>query len=405
MKTILKYMLMSFLTLASSAVLAQDLDAVRRERQAVMEQIKKTDAALSANQKSVQTQLYRYNVLNDQIKESERYLNMLNAEYSKTRNELKKLNAEYDELNRQLQLRKDQYANLVRHLYTRLHENDKLMFIFSAKDFGQSLRRIRYLNEYSRHERQQAEEIRKRQQEIDSLKEELEKLKVKQAALVAEQQAERDQLKSERSKQNKVVQDLRKRSRALQTELNAQKQKATKLNRKIEEIIAEENRKSAGNGASSKAVYVMNVNEQKLASEFGKNKGQLPFPLNEPGTIVVHFGQQKHQDMKYVQTNSSGIDIQTAPGASARAIFNGTVTKVFSVQGTNFSIIVRHGNYLTVYSNIEKVSVKAGQTVKTGETLGTVYVDKSQNNLTVMHFQIWKDLEKLDPELWIKRIK
>ncbi len=405
MKTILKYMLMSFLTLASSAVLAQDLDAVRRERQAVMEQIKKTDAALSANQKSVQTQLYRYNVLNDQIKESERYLNMLNAEYNKTRNELKKLNAEYDELNRQLQLRKDQYANLVRHLYTRLHENDKLMFIFSAKDFGQSLRRIRYLNEYSRHERQQAEEIRKRQQEIDSLKEELEKLKVKQAALVAEQQAERDQLKSERSKQNKVVQDLRKRSRALQTELNAQKQKATKLNRKIEEIIAEENRRSAGNSASSKAVYVMNVNEQKLASEFGKNKGQLPFPLNEPGTIVVHFGQQKHQDMKYVQTNSSGIDIQTAPGASARAIFNGTVTKVFSVQGTNFSIIVRHGNYLTVYSNIEKVSVKAGQTVKTGETLGTVYVDKSQNNLTVMHFQIWKDLEKLDPELWIKRIK
>jgi septal ring factor EnvC (AmiA/AmiB activator) len=107
--------------------------------------------------------------------------------------------------------------------------------------------------------------------------------------------------------------------------------------------------------------------------------------------------------MKYVQTNSSGIDIQTKPGAEARAIFKGTVSKVFSVQGTNFSIIVRHGNYLSVYSNLEKVSVKAGQTVKIGDKLGTIYSDPDQNNLTIMHFQIWKDLQKLDPELWLKK--
>lgn len=381
-----------------------DIATVRRQYQEALERIEATDKALSANEKSVKNQLYRYNVINDQVKESQRYLNRLNAEYSKTRKAISKLNEEIKALNAELEKRQDQYAKMVRQLYIRLSDNDKLMFIFAAEDLNQSWRRMRYLNDYAKYQRKQAELIKEKQAEIEAAKVELEAKRKEQADLVAEQSAEQKRLQKERSKQNSIVQNLKKKRSSLQAELRRDKQRAERLNSKIEEIIAAENKKSSASGSSGTAsAYAMNVDEKKLATEFGNNKGKLPFPVSEPGTIIVHFGEQKHKDMKYVQTNSSGIDIQTKSGASARAIFKGTVSRVFSVQGTNFSIIVRHGNYLSVYSNLEKVSVKAGQTVKIGDKLGTIYSDPEQNNLTIMHFQIWKDLQKLDPELWLKK--
>lgn len=381
-----------------------DIATVRRQYQEALERIEATDKALSANEKSVKNQLYRYNVINDQVKESQRYLNRLNAEYNKTRKAIGKLNEEIKALHAELKKRQDQYAKMVRQLYIRLSDNDKLMFIFAAEDLNQSWRRMRYLNDYAKYQRKQAELIKEKQAEIEAAKVELEAKRKEQADLVAEQSAEQKRLQKERSKQNSIVQNLKKKRSSLQAELRRDKQRAERLNSKIEEIIAAENKKSSASGSSGTAsAYAMNVDEKKLATEFGNNKGKLPFPVSEPGTIIVHFGEQKHKDMKYVQTNSSGIDIQTKSGASARAIFKGTVSRVFSVQGTNFSIIVRHGNYLSVYSNLEKVSVKAGQTVKIGDKLGTIYSDPEQNNLTIMHFQIWKDLQKLDPELWLKK--
>jgi len=384
---------------------AQDMADIRRQRQELLEQIKKTDQALSANEQSVKNQLYRYNLLNDQIKESEKYLATLNREYNRTRNRINELNQESRQLKQELEKKREQYASMSRHLYVRLKDNDKLMFIFSAENLQQSLRRVRYLNEFARYERKQAEEIKARQQELEQVLEQLEQTRKEQAVLVAEQQKERDQLRQERNKQNAIVKDLQKKSKSLQAELKKQRQQAEALNKKIEESITEDNRKSTSptGEKGTKTTYAMNVDEKKLAADFGKNKGQLPFPVSEPGTIVVHFGEQKHRDMKYVQTNSNCIEIQTTAGAYARAIFNGTVSRVFSVPGSNFSVIVRHGNYLSVYSNIEKVSVKAGQKVKTSQKIGDIFVDKDQKNLTIMQFQIWKDLQKLDPEAWIKR--
>jgi len=386
-------------------LVAEDMPEIRRQRQELLEQIKKTDQALSANEKSVKNQLYRYNLLNDQIKESEKYLATLNREYNRTKSNIDKLNQESRQLKQELEKKKEQYASMSRHLYVRMKDNDKLMFIFSADNLQQSLRRVRYLNEFARYERKQAEEIKTRQEELDKVLNQLEETRKEQAALVAEQQKERDQLRQERNKQNAIVKDLQKKGKSLQAELKKQKQQAEALNRKIEESITEDNRKSTAptGEKGTKSTYAMNVDEKKLAADFGKNKGQLPFPVSEPGTIVVHFGEQKHRDMKYVQTNSNCIEIQTTAGASARAIFNGTVSRVFSVPGSNFSVIVRHGNYLSVYSNIANVSVKAGQKVKTSQKIGEIFVDKDQKDLTIMQFQIWKDLQKLDPEAWIKR--
>ncbi len=401
----LRLSLVVLLLFACTAVDAQNIAETRRQYQETMKRIEETDKALSANEKSVKNQLYRYNVINEKVKENQRYLNKLNAAYDQTKAKIGKLSKELNELQAELEIRQDQYAKMVRQLYIRLGDNDKLLFIFSADNLNQSWRRMRYLNDYARYQRQQAEKIKEKQAEIALSKQQLEKSRQEQAQLVSEQMSEQNRLKKERSAQNSIVQDLKKKRVKLQAELRKDKQKAERLNKKIEEIIAVENKNSSGEAGKKGVVtaYAMSVDEKKLATEFGNNMGKLPFPVSEPGTVIVHFGEQKHKDMKYVQTSSNGIDIQTKPGASARAIFKGTVSKVFAVQGTNFSIIVRHGNYLSVYSNLEKVTVKAGQTVKIGDKLGTIYSDSDQGGLTIMHFQIWKDLQKLDPEVWLQR--
>ena len=140
-----------------------------------------------------------------------------------------------------------------------------------------------------------------------------------------------------------------------------------------------------------------------MSGDFGSNKGSLPFPVSQSGSIIVHFGDQKYQDLKYVESSSKGIDIQTRPGASAVAVYNGTVSKIFSVPGFNSSIIIRHGNYLTVYANLVGLNVKTGDKVKTGQSLGKIYSDPQQDNLTVLHFQLWKDTQRLNPESWLRR--
>ena len=142
--------------------------------------------------------------------------------------------------------------------------------------------------------------------------------------------------------------------------------------------------------------------ERQLSGSFASNKGRLPYPVTGRHTVVATFGEQQHQELKYVRTNNSGIDIQTSPGADARAVFNGTVTRVFTLPGYNNSIIVRHGNYLTVYSNLSQVYVKAGDQVSTRQALGRIFTDTDDGNATILHFQLWKEKQKQNPLPWLE---
>ena len=154
--------------------------------------------------------------------------------------------------------------------------------------------------------------------------------------------------------------------------------------------------------ADTKGGYAMTKAEKQLSDNFANNRGRLPYPVAGRHTIVSTFGEQQHQELKYVRTSNSGIDIQTSPGADARAVFNGEVTRVFVVPGYNNSVIVRHGNYLTVYSNLSQVYVKAGDRVSTRQAIGRIYSDPEDGNSTILHFQLWKEKTKLNPQPWLE---
>ena len=287
------------------------------------------------------------------------------------------------------------------------------------------------MREYSAWRKKEAIKISEQQAELEKKKAELAKTRSEKNAMLGKRTDAANKLKQKEKSQKEVVADLKKKEKELQKELNAQRKQAAALNRRIEQLIAEEARKAAeearraaeaakkatnadkksGKNASAgevrksqtKGGYAMTKDELELSNSFSQNKGRLPMPLSGKYMIVGHFGQQQHQELKYVQVNSSGIDIQTTPGTTARSVFNGVVTRVFVMPGYNSSVIIRHGNYLTIYSNLSEVFVKAGDKVTTRQSIGRIYSDPEENNRTVLHFQLWKETTKLNPEPWLNK--
>lgn len=405
-------LLLCLLGMGAFAQNSKRVTDLERKRKGMLDRIEKTTQLLSKNKATAQNTLLRLNALNEQIKIREAYLNELNTELMAINAEVSEVLAEYTELSRSLSVKKEKYARSVQLVSRRNKSEDKLLFILSAKDLNQMRNRLRYLDEYAAYQRVQANEIQRKQTELNEKRLVLEAAYREKEAVVKKKQDETELLERERKEQTRLVAELKSKEKALKADLNKQKQLVDRLNRQIEKLIADEARRAAERAskdkskprtAETKGGYAMTAEERKLSGDFGKNQGYLPFPVSPSGTIVVHFGEQKYQELKYVQNSSKGIDIQTKPGASAVSVFGGVVSKVFALPGFNNSVIIRHGNYLTVYANLSDVFVKTGDNVKIGQPIGKIFADTEQNNRTVMHFQIWKDTQRLNPELWLRK--
>ncbi|MGM9804168.1 MAG: peptidoglycan DD-metalloendopeptidase family protein [Muribaculaceae bacterium] len=140
-----------------------------------------------------------------------------------------------------------------------------------------------------------------------------------------------------------------------------------------------------------------------LKGTFASNKGKLPYPVTGKFKIVRHFGVQQHPQLKYVKTENGGIDIETHKGAVARAVFAGKVSAIFRQDGFNTVVMVRHGSYLTIYVNLSEIYVHTGETVKPNQNIGKIYSDPEDDDRTILHFEVRKEKEKLNPELWLRR--
>lgn len=410
----------------SVGMVAQKSEEVRRleaQRQKTLEEIERTSRLLGETTKSAKSSLERLNLISKQILSRKKVITLLNQEIGVIDQQIRESQNRLDELGRELEQKKAAYAKSVNSLYRRGATQDKLLFILSAESFGQSLRRIRYLREYAEWQERQAHSITEKREEIAQQRQALEKTRTEKQALLGTREQESAKLRVEEQEQKQEVQELNKRKSSLMAELKAKKKRADELNRQIEKQIAEEiaraeaearaaeaKRKKANQPvkageervAETKGGYAMTRAERELSGSFVNNKGRLPYPVTGRHMVVGTFGEQQHQELKYVRTNNSGIDIRTNAGADARAVFKGVVTRVFVVPGYNNSVIVRHGNYLTVYSNLSQVYVQAGDQVNTRQALGRIFSDPAEGNATILHFQLWKEKTKLDPQPWLE---
>ena len=412
---------------AQSNKLIKELES---KRGALQKQIVESETLLITTKKDVGSQLKGLAALTGQIEERRRYILTINNDVESIERELSSLGRQLTRLQRDLKDKKKKYESSVQYLYKNRSIEEKLMFIFSAKSLAQTYRRMRYVREYATYQRLQGEEVLKKQEQLNRKKAELQQVKAAKEGLLKEREEEKVKLEAQEKEQKLLVANLKKKQRGLQNELNKKRREANQLNARIDRLIAEEiekarkraaeearreaaARKNAGEktatastSAKPKAqpldTYSMSKADRELSGNFANNRGKLPMPITGAYIITSHYGQYSVEGLRNVKLDNKGIDIQGKPGAQARAIFNGKVAAVFKLNGL-FNILVRHGNYISVYCNLSSASVKQGDDVTTKQTLGQIFSDGADNGRTVLHFQLRKEKEKLNPEPWLNR--
>lgn len=411
--------------MAQSNKLIKELES---KRGALQKQIAESESLLQTTTKNVGSQLKGLAALTGQIEERKRYILAINSDMDAIDRELVSLERQLNQLQKELKDKKTKYAASVNYLYRNHTIQDKLLFIFSAQTLEQTYRRLRYVREYASYQRMQGEEIQKKQKQINNKRAELSEARKTKENLLKERENEKTTLERQEKEQKALVDSLRKKQRSLQSEINKKRKEANQLNARIDRLIAEEiekarkraeeearreaaARKKAEKTESPSATkpkakpleaYTMNKADRELSGSFASNRGKLPVPVTGPYIITSHYGEYTVPGLRGVKLDNKGIDIQAKPGAQARAVFNGKVAAVFQLNGL-FNILVRHGAYISVYCNLSTASVKADDMVKTGQTLGTIFSDGADGGRTVLHFQLRREKEKLNPEPWLNR--
>ena len=415
---------------AQSNKLIRELES---KRGALQKQIAESESILKDTKKDVGSQLNSLAALTGQIEERKRYILAINNDVEAIERELNSLERQLRALEKDLKDKKKKYEASVQYLYKNKSIEEKLMFIFSAKNLGQTYRRMRYVREYATYQRLQGEEILKKQEQIRKKKAERQQVKAAKESLLKEREGEKIKLEAQEKEKRTLVANLQKKQKGLQSEINKKRREANQLNDRIDKLIAEEierarkraqeearreaaahkkaegkESQSAGTGAAAKTnskpleAYTMSKADRELSGSFAANRGKLPMPISGAYIITSHYGQYAVEGLRNVKLDNKGIDIQGKPGAQARAIFDGKVAAVFQLNGL-FNVLIRHGNYISVYCNLSSASVKIGDTVKTKQSIGQVFSDGTDNGRTVLHFQLRREKEKLNPEPWLNR--
>ena len=316
----------------------------------------------------------------------------------------------------QVEKMKADYASMLRKTYQNLSVQNQAAFILSSTSFYDALVRYNYLLKVAEYRREQAKAIQKAIGELQDKKDDLQQSKDQKMNLLQQQTAQKGNLEKEKQEKDAAVAVLQEKEKKLMAAAVEKNKAAEKLNRKIQNIIeeeiklakkkAEEQAKKSKSNTTSVSVskktnetMPLSPADQALSKDFSSNKGKLPWPV-ERGHVVGQFGKHPHAVLKGVMVENNGVDIKTVTGAEAHAVFGGTVVSVFFLPTTQNCVIVKHGEYFTVYSNIETVAVKTNQTIGVKQSLGTLHTDKNED-LTKVHLEIWKGKDKMDPEQWL----
>ena len=448
-QTLNRFLVFTFsLILASGSILAQSVKELEMQRKQTLQNLEITNKMLNETKKSQRSSLNKLTIISKNINERKVLIKNISSEIGKLDIQMVQLDQEKTKLENNLKGLKADYAKLVQEAHLNRSLYAKIMFVLSAKSFDESYRRLRYLQEYSQYRKEQVYKIEGIKVQIQHKNDSLLVHKTTKIKVVKQKETETKNLSTDQQKEKGFLTDLQKKEKKLRDDLKIQQKKANDLNNKIERLIAEEIRKAEAKRAAaekkrladeraaekkqiaeenkSKTTKPTSKKEPKPASEssrptstnsslsaltkeetlisgnFERNQGRLPWPTSN-GFISGHFGIQQHPILKHVTTNNKGIYIQTPAGSSARAVFEGVVTQVFMIPGSNNAVIIQHGNYRTVYANLTQVFVHEGTHVSAKQAIGKIYTDDENDNKTELYFQVWNGKNLQNPESWVAR--
>lgn len=399
---------------------------LKKDKQKIETEIANTQKLLKKNESNQKAAVQQAALLRQQIQNREKLITNLNSQIIQMEDEQEQNQQEINQLEKRLAYMKADYAQVVYNAYRNRRFLDKVTFILAADDFTQMFRRIRYYTIFSRNVRQQAEQIEKTKNELNKKNEEITEIKNDKLNTLSSKEQEIKNLESDRRKKTQNAEKLKKESQNLKAELKKKQQKRKELDAAIQRAVQDEiakanaNRKKKSSTSSGKtssgsstassgktstsskstASISLTPEEATLNASFINNKGKLPWPVVK-GAKVSDFGSYAHPDVPSVQIENHGIDIMVDAGTPARAVFDGVVTKITNIMGTNV-VMVRHGEYLSVYQNLSSVNVREGEKVSTKQSLGTVAKNASSNTYE-LHFEIWKNDRYVNPSEWLAR--
>jgi len=313
-------------------------------------------------------------------------------------------------LQAELALLKSQYARMIYFSYLTRRPVNRLLYIFSAKSVMMAWRRMNYFKEYSIIRKLQVKRITATRDKINQYLSDLEKMRDEKYQLRSDHEKQKSQLAAQKNQKDKVIKDLKKQETKLRADLKKKQKEAAEIQRKIQKLIEAEIEASktkpntvktnAKTGTSKPNAYQMTPEEARISNTFAGNKGKIPWPVSQ-GSITSRFGTHPHPVLADIMVKNNGIDITSPKGSSARAVYEGTVSAVITAPNGTIMIMIRHGEYLSVYSNIQSSSVKKGSSVSAKQSLGSIATD--DDGATVLHFEIWKEKVPQNPESWISR--
>jgi len=376
-------------------ITAQSKAELEAQRRQAMEEISYVDNMLKTTEKEKMESVQAIRIIGNKVNLRESVIKSMNDEISllNDRIEINKLALEMMESD--LNVLKEDYSKSILNSYKAKKVNPDMVYILSSSDFNQGYKRLKYLQQVTKYRRNESEIIRELKQQIEGTKARLESDLHYISELQQREVQQKDLLKSEQDKKQRMLRSLGNKEKQLRRELEDKKRIAKRIDAEIERILEEERKRALKSSMTP---------EQKLIGDsFQENKGRLPWPV-ERGIVTAHFGVHQHPVLKYVTEENKGIEITSNGKITARSVFKGEVSAISAISGANITVIIRHGTFLTVYSNLVNVKVKRGDKVETKQEVGEVYADPRVDNNSILKFMIFEQKNALDPEQWISKI-
>ena len=384
--------ILCLLSLVLSPLYAADnVKDLQNKQKKLQQEIEQTNKMLNQTKKDEKATMNKLQLIGTNIKNQRQLIHTLDNEIFALNAEMKVLQGTRDSLQTVLDKYKADYAEMIRQSHFAQVQQSPLLFLMSSDSFQQLARRARYLREFAHFRQEQVRRIENTQAEIDTQNELLKANKHDKLVVLDTRKREQENLKRDEKKQKTMLNQLKSKEKDLNKQLKAQEKRVAELNKKIDELIRKQAEKASKTSLTKE--------QQLIAGGFEANKGRLPWPVDK-GMISGHYGKQQHPLHEHVIVDNKGIYIQTTAGTKARAVYKGEVTTCCVIAGT-YAVIVQHGNYRTVYSNLSSLNVKQGDHVDTKQVLGTIFTDPEQDQKTELYFQIYKDMNIVNPELWI----
>ena len=356
------------------------LQGQKVKEKSVVKVVVQQTAKINLQQKLINTTAKQAKVLSNSM-----YINQINV----------------NRLKADLKILKEDYAKMILKSYKSRSEQSKAMFLLSSENFLQAYKRAQYMKQYSSFRKMQGEEIKSKTLELETYNNKLSGQKQEKVKLIAESEKEKQVLEKDKNEQQRLLSLIKKDKSKTIAEIKKKQKEAKSIERQIDKLIREAiaaANKKAGNTTNT-TTFVLTPEAKELANDFKSNRGKLPWPV-EKGLLTKKFGRQPSQLEPSIMIESSGIEISSERGAKARSVFSGEVSDVQQAANGTATIVVRHGDYITTYSNIGKVNVRKGDKVSTKQVLGEVFFNNFTNK-AILKFLIFQNTTKLNPQSWI----